>query len=187
MKNIAIILLLGINVAMGIILMSTNNKLKNANFLLDKQNEKIIMLDHTIDKCYLSFIKTNDRSIKSFLAAAGLSELSNLQSQKLVVFIPPYPCDVCLDHEIENLRSRINSEGEEVMIVAPNFRIRDLKINFENNLGIKFAAYDLENVRDEVLFNLDAILYFAASGGVIYDLFVTNGSYPNYSKFYLKN
>lgn len=187
MKNVIIILLLGINVAMGIVLMSTNNKLKNANLLLDKQNEKIIMLDHTIDKCYMSFLKANNQSIKSFFAAAGVFELNNFHTQRLVVLIPPYPCDVCLDHELENLHNRMNLKDEKIIVVAPNFRIRDLKINFENNSDVKFIGYDLKDVKDEVLFNLDAILYFAISGELIYDLFVTNGSYSKYSKFYLEN
>lgn len=188
-KTIVILLLVGLNIAMGILLFRRNSQLNHFAVEMNKQNEDIIVLRHNLEKCYTSFVKANNKSIKLFLNLAGIgAEIeSPLNNQSLFALIPPHPCDVCLDNEIEHINKRCKESNCSIVVITPEFRVRDLRIKFNNNPAIKFIKYDIDMVNGEEIADLDAVIYFRNAAEIVYDVFVPNSSHKQYSQAYISN
>lgn len=101
--------------------------------------------------------------------------MENVQNyQSLLVLVPPHPCDVCLDNEVENINKLCKEKGCNITLITPEFRIRNLRIKLNNNPAIKFIKYDIDAVNGQEIAGLDAVIYFRVATDSFYDVFIPN-------------
>lgn len=185
MKNICILILLLLNISMGIVLLNNNKKTRELQTLVVQQRRDILILSGNLERCYQASVRVNNHTVKSFLNAVGAGyELVNTEnSDVLFMLIPPFPCDVCLEKEIQNVQN-YRSE-KEMIVVAPEFRMRDIKAQLQNNREIKFIPYDVESIKGMPGADMEGVIYFRTAGEIVYDIFVPDKSNTEYSTIYL--
>lgn len=184
MKNICILLLLLLNISMGIVLLNRNKKNGELQTLIEQQRQDILILSSNLARCYEVSVQINNNTVQSLLNAAGAGyELVNPENtDALFMLIPPFPCDVCLENEIQNVTDYLSEK--EMIVIAPEFRMRDLKVQLQKNRAIKFIPYDVESTEGLPGADLETAIYFRTAGEVVYDIFIPDKSNTEYSNMY---
>ena len=120
---------------------------------------------------------------------AELDTLGILDQVKDVIgvglFLPPHPCDACLDRELEMISHYQQDSDHNIIIVAPSVRKRDLQAFFGIKSQIKILTYNIEKMHYPPLKNQEGLVYFISLKDSIEDVFVTSKYSEEGSLLYL--
>ncbi len=184
MKNACILLLLLLNIAMGIVLLNRNKQLGKLQTLIVQQGSDLLVVNNNLERCYEVSVQINNNTVQSLLnaAGAGYELVDPKNTDALFMLIPPFPCDVCLENEIQNVTDFLSEK--EMIVIAPEFRLRDLKVQLQKHRTIKFIPYDVESTDGLPGAGLETAIYFRTAGAVVYDIFIPDKSNKEYSNMY---
>lgn len=129
------------------------------------------------------------KNAASYNASIGRSDIINLFDSidfqmdsvpNFAIFVPPYPCDACLDEQISIVQKRINNNM--MILVAPDYRERDLRVQF-SDYPMQVIGYDPKLIpEDNPAYCFDGIIICTFIDGIISDSFLTNKVFPNLSE-----
>lgn len=107
-------------------------------------------------------------------------------NDKIVLFIPPYPCGVCVDNEISFLNSM--ELDSELAVIVPEYRFGDLRIQTKDIECISIIPYSWQDSREESDIPLNQLIYFRVNHNIINDILLPNinkrdMSYMFYSEY----
>ena len=175
-----VLLILDISLIVTVFHLIDNNrklKLEYNNIgleLRDARLEQELILQHQID--------ITGNTIDSVLLLTN-NPFPHSDKRIICMFVPPYPCSACFERETRNFKSFLHNQGG--MVISPEYRIGDIKIQYADFKNITIVSYDADKLKNEALRNLDQMVYFTLFKGKEDDLFITAKNTPDASQWYL--
>lgn len=182
---VVILALLLLNVTLCVFLYDMTQKHQRCVKELSEKTDYLNNFTAIMSDSYGSMVKLTDQRMSNLLSSLGLKSLHT--EKTLFVFIPYSPCSACLDRESLALETFSKTDSTPIEIIAPDFRLHDLKIKFARFQNISIHPYDKDNFSDTFLLNLDQIIYFIATDTGVHDTMLTSKYYDDLSSEYLIN
>lgn len=183
LNSLLILVLISLNVALCIRLYNQKSLLSNINdrlFEAEKYSEYYLA---SIEKHCKTSIDFSAAEIQHFLTGLNCREL--LEENSFYALIPTYPCDVCLDEEMEVLLSTLNDESKQVYIIVPDYRYRDIIAKVDGKSQVSVVTYPIEYGEQFIPYYVDNLVYFYASQRQITNIYFCNKDFHGYSIEYL--
>jgi len=124
----------------------------------------------------------NDSVIKRLLKELYI-DISNFEN-KTILFIPPYPCGVCVDNEVNFIK---NTKYDDVFsIIVPEYRYGDIRIQLLDTNNIRIVTYSWNESQDIQGIPLNQLIYFKVNNNIIHDIFLPNPNREDMSYRYFE-
>lgn len=149
------------------ILISKNSTLVSESYSLSAEAQSY---RSELDSYLVNQSVFNSSSIKVILDNLGVN-LSELED-KIVLFIPPFPCGVCVDNEIDFLRS-VN-DNMSFAVMSPEYRSGDIRIQTRDMEYVSLISYPWDVSGEMSNKPLNQLIYFKVGGDYIYDILLPN-------------
>ncbi len=182
LNKIIILCLLALNFFLCFMLIKTHRE--NRQIIHSYRADAIMYLD-ALTSSMQSQATIGTLALSTELDGLGIfDEIKNRRS--IGLFIPPHPCDACLDRELDMIFHYQQENDDVIVIVAPQFRKRDLQARLGANPKRIIIPYDIECISYAPIKELESLIYFVSGNGSIDDIFITNKNIENVSSYYLQ-
>lgn len=146
---------------------------------LRKESRRVISLLQKLEEdrsiatsLFDHYIEVDQFRVKSILDDIGFCLEDDCPH--LVMFVPPYPCSICLETEMDSFISVIQSGEIMCSVVGSIQRVKDLRAFSSQYANVSYSSYPLESFKDDYL--SDKIFYFFIMDNKIQKVFVTSKS-----------
>lgn len=183
LNSLLILVLISLNAALCIRLYNQKSLLSNINdrlFEAEKYSEYYLA---SIEKQCKTLVDFSTTEIQHFLSDLSCREL--LEENSFCALIPTYPCDVCLNKEIELLLSSLNDESKKFYLIVPDYRYRDIIAKVAGKPQVSVVTYPLKQGELFIPYQVDNLVYFYVSQMQITNIYFCNKDFEDYSIEYL--
>lgn len=172
-KGYLLILTVVLNLSLCAMVFVESNSLRHEKGINEAIKRELDAKDKALAFAYSSFFEMRDHDLQSDVYALKL--INSLKHNGLYLFIPKYPCDVCLNNELDVIMEyRIG-----ITILAPDYRVKALKAKFGKADNIRVDTYISDTIESEnTVAREDNLFYFTVKNDKVSDCYPVNKYYP---------
>ena len=102
------------------------------------------------------------------------------------VFVPPYPCQSCMEEQFLIIKEN-EATGLTFVIWAPNSRIKEIRAFLCKNNNCQIVSYEEQwlSGKNSIINSLSGLVFFTAQYGMIQDIYLSDSTFPDLTMSFL--
>lgn len=177
-----IIALVLLNIGLSSVIFCQASKVKRIVADCNRYKTDVLELQHQEELIWMYSLEMTPNLLQREFHNLGLIHQIKT-SPALGLFLPVNVCGVCSTEQCEILKEYLDT-FIEVIVVCPQFKLRDLRAYFMACDNVQIIGYDYEKVRSSLLQSLDRVVLFMINkeSSEIIETVVTEKTHPEWSK-----